>query len=371
MKSLLESSAATLMQATPVTWRMLIEAGWQASRAFRVLCGGEAFPTDLATKLAAKHDHIFNLYGPTEATVWSTLYAIHGPTWNAGPQPAVPIGRAIHGTTVHVLDDQLQPLPPGIPGELYIGGIGLANGYLNREELTQQRFVQHPEYSRLYRTGDLVTLDDAGVLRFHARVDSQVKVRGFRVELGEIEAAISTHPEISEVVANVYEPASGDARLVCYYVSRQDTLDDAELRALAQKRLPRYMIPQHFVRIPAIPLTPNRKADRKALPPPIASRDVVLAPRNETEAILVDLWKDILRTDEVSVDDDFFSLGGHSILATRMISRLEDQIGIRVPLKSLFAGAVLADFANHVAAARIATPSAQSSEKHEREVLEF
>jgi acyl-coenzyme A synthetase/AMP-(fatty) acid ligase/acyl carrier protein len=369
LSRLLQNCAATLMQATPVTWRMLLEAGWQGPREFRVLCGGEAFPADLATQLAAHHDSIFNLYGPTEATVWSTIYPIHGPEWRDNPESRVPIGRPIHGTTVHVLDEQLQPLPTGVPGELYIGGVGLANCYLNRDELTQQRFIEHPRFGRLYRTGDLVTLDDSGVLRFHARVDSQVKVRGFRVELGEIESALSAHPDINEVVANVYEPGVGDARLVAYYVSDKEAIDDAELRDLAQEHLPRYMVPQHFVPISAIPLTPNRKADRKALPPPVAARDIIIAPRNETEKILVDLWKDVLRSDEVSVDDDFFSLGGHSILATRMISQLEDQISVRVPLKSLFAGAVLSDFANHVAAARLGTSSGQSNEQ--REVLEF
>lgn len=367
---LLKESGATLMQATPTTWRMLLDAGWHAQRTFRVLCGGEAFPPDLATELARRHDSIYNLYGPTEATVWSTVYPIDGASWTAAPQPVVPIGRPIHGTSVHVLDSQLQPLPPGVPGELFIAGVGLANRYLHREDLTQQRFLQHPDYGRLYRTGDLVTLDTAGILRFQTRIDSQVKVRGFRIELGEIEAIVASHPDVKEAVAHVYEATPGDLRLVAYYVARQGSIDEASLRTLTNDLLPRYMVPQHFVAIEAIPLTPNRKVDRKSLPAPIILHERLVRARNETEAMLVELWKEVLRADEVSVEDNFFNLGGHSILATRMISMLEDRSGIRVSLRTLFAGAVLADFAIHVAAAQLSQTDDEANPA-DREVLEF
>lgn len=369
LKRLLEESDANVMQATPVTWRMLLDAGWQTPSAFRVLCGGEAFPGALASALVARAAAVFNLYGPTEATVWSTVFAVNADPWNASPEAVVPIGRPIHGTSVHILDAHLAPLPVGVPGELYIGGVGLATGYLNREELTSQRFIHHPLYGRIYRTGDRATMDDSGVLRFRERIDSQVKVRGFRIELGEIESVLTAHPDIVEAIACVYEPAEGDTRLVAYYVARTGPLDESDLRQRLADRLPRYMVPQHFVPMDAIPLTPNRKADRKALPPPLAVRTTIVGPRNTAEELVASLWKEVLRVERISVLDDFFSLGGHSVLATRMISMLEDRSGVRLPLRTLFGNTVLEDFAAQLTAAQLLLAPAGGG--GDREVLEF
>jgi len=367
---LLESSDANLMQATPVTWRMLLDAGWSGSEDFRVLCGGEAFPGDLATDLLERTPRVYNLYGPTEATVWSTVHVLDPERWRAEPEAVVPIGAPIHGTQVFVLDEAGNALPPGVPGELYIGGVGLAQGYLNRKALTRDRFIEHDRCGRLYRTGDVVTLGRDGALRFRERVDTQVKVRGFRIELGEIESALAAMDRVAEAVATVYEPAPGDTRLAAYYVSPDGELDETALRAQLQERLPPYMLPQHFVALEALPLTPNRKVDRKALPEPVPRRTAVVAPRNETELLVADLWSELLRTDNVGVEDDFFNLGGHSILATRMIAQLEERAGLRVPLRTLFAHSVLADFAGHVAAAGLVKRDPED-EATPREVLEF
>ncbi len=233
LRDLLEASDANVMQATPVTWRMLLDAGWSCPGDFKVLCGGEAFPGDLATDLLAHTDQVYNLYGPTEATVWSTVYRVDREQWQAAPEAMVPIGAPIHGTQTRVLDAQGNALPAGVPGELFIGGVGLATGYLNREELTQERFIRHRQYGRLYRTGDVVTLGQDGLLRFRERVDTQVKVRGFRIELGEIESAMAAIPGVSEAVAAVYEPAPGDSRLVAYYVSSAGKLDDSPAASAA------------------------------------------------------------------------------------------------------------------------------------------
>ncbi len=367
---LLEDADANVMQATPVTWRMLLEAGWSCPEGFKVLCGGEAFPGDLATELLKATSRVYNLYGPTEATVWSTVHPLDAESWPAAPEATVPIGAPIHGTQVYVLDRQLNVLPAGVPGELFIGGVGLASGYLGRDELTRERFIEHRQFGLLYRTGDVVTLGADGALRFRERIDTQVKVRGFRIELGEIEAALAAVPGVTEAVATVYEPAPGDTRLAAYYVSSTGEIDENELREQLQGRLPRYMLPQHFVAMEALPLTPNRKVDRKALPKPVSPRAAVVAPRNDTEALVAGLWRELLHVEDVGVEDDFFNLGGHSILATRMISLLEDRSGLRVPLRTLFAHSVLADFAGHAAAAGLVQDNV-ADESREREVLEF
>ncbi len=373
LSTLLQRSGATIMQATPVTWRMMLEAGWTGDARLRVLCGGEAFPSDLAGELASRCAAVYNMYGPTESTVWSAVFELDADEWREPRDAVVPIGRPIHNTQLYVLDAFLQPVPAGIPGELYIGGQGLALGYLNRDELTAERFVHHPALGRLYRTGDRVRQDAGGVLRFLERIDSQVKVRGFRIELGEIEGNLATHPSVKQAVVSVYEPSPGDARLAAYCLMHKGKdLDPSELRRHLDSQLPRYMIPQHFVTLDEIPMTPNRKVDRKALPALAAAQEELVAPRNQAEQVVADIWKQILSVDAISVHDDFFNQGGHSILAARVVSSLRDKTGVNVPLRTLFATPVLSEFAEHVAAAMLLGEDASSDvESAEREMLSF
>ncbi len=347
LRALIEESKADIVQATPVTWRMLIDAGFSGGSSFTALCGGEAFPGDLVAPLRARVGRLFNMYGPTETTVWSALQPV---TTDEAP---VPIGRAIDNTQLHVLDAELQLVPVGVPGELYIGGDGVTRGYLHRPELTTERFVDDPfsPGKRMYRTGDVVHRRWDGTLVFERRVDTQVKVRGFRIELGEIEAALARHPKVAEVVCNVYEPKPGDARLAAYCVPRDSAglPDAAELRSFLADLLPAYMVPQYFVTLASIPLTPNRKADRKALPAPeVATNRTYRSPRNESERVLADVWSDVLGVNRVGIDDDFFDLGGHSILATRVIARVNDQTGVELPLRRIFAHPRLVDLAEHL-----------------------
>jgi amino acid adenylation domain-containing protein len=348
--ALLADSGATVMQATPATWRMLIESDWRPTGPFTALCGGEALPGELAERLISRTDRVFNMYGPTETTVWSAVHAVRV------AEPVTPIGTPIHNTQIYVLSDAMEPVPVGVTGELYIGGAGVTAGYHHRDDLTHERFVVSPFVSyeptqRLYRTGDLARWRRDGVLEYLGRIDAQVKVRGFRIELGEVESALLSHPEIREAVAGLYEPVPGDTRLVAYYVAEGSAdLPSHVLREHLAGFLPAYMLPQHFMRLEQIPLTPNRKADRKALPPPApVTRRELVAPRNEAEIAVADVWKRVLGLTELSVSDDFFELGGHSILATRVIARLRDELGIQLPLRRLFENPRLDSLAGHVA----------------------
>ena len=329
----LTSSGATVMQATPVTWRLLLEAGWQAGSQLKALCGGEILPRDLAQKLLEQGVELWNMYGPTETTIWSTLYRVKEATGS------IPVGRPIANTTLYLLDQNRQPVPVGVPGELYIGGDGLALGYLNRAELTAERFAPHPfsdkPGERLYRTGDLARYLPDGNIEILGRIDHQVKVRGFRIELGEIEAALAGHPAIKENVVVVREDTPGDKRLVAYVVAASEQKPAArELRRYLREQLPDYMAPSAFVTLTALPLTPNGKVDRKALPAPERERTAtstgatqVLTP---TEALVVKVWQEALKVDQVSVYDNFFDLGGHSLLSVEVMTRLEKETGVKL-----------------------------------------
>jgi amino acid adenylation domain-containing protein len=329
----LRASNATIMQATPATWRMLLTAGWEQLQPLKVLCGGEALSSDLAGKLLKKASSLWNMYGPTETTVWSTYYKVIDAD---GP---VPIGHPIANTALYVLDKNKQLVPIGIPGELYIGGTGVTRGYLNRPELTADRFITDPYTNetgaRLYRTGDLVRYRSDGNIQYLNRLDNQVKIRGFRIELGEIEAALVKQDAVKQAVTVVREDYPGDQRLVAYYVTEVNrSITTNDLRKFLRSELPAYMIPQHFAALQTLPMTPNRKVDRKALPPPIdmpqVSDDDYVAPRTHTEVLLAEIWKDILGIDQVSVYDNFFDLGGHSLLSMQAIARIESQTGVRL-----------------------------------------
>lgn len=345
---LLQASGATVMQATPATWRMLLEAGWRGGSNLTALCGGEAFPADLAKELIPRTARVFNMYGPTETTIWSTLHELES------EESTVPIGHPIGNTQVYVLDGNLEPTGIGVPGELFIGGEGVTRGYLGKPDLTQKRFIDDPfsDGGQLYRTGDFVRWDADGRLVFSRRLDNQVKVRGYRIELGEIESALIQHPSVAQAVVTVYEPQPGDTRLAAYCVAENSGLPEASiLRSALGKSLPGYMIPQHFVSLESIPLTPNRKADRQALPQPELDSHAghnYREPSPGAESQLAQIWSDVLRIDQVGAEDDFFDLGGHSILATRVVAQITERMGVDLPLRRIFATPRLSALAEHI-----------------------
>ncbi|HMC07779.1 MAG TPA: amino acid adenylation domain-containing protein, partial [Actinomycetota bacterium] len=354
LAALIDESGATVMQATPATWRMLIDSGWGGRPGLRVLCGGEALPVQLAGELRARSGELWNVYGPTETTIWSTAERVEevGST--------VSIGRPIANTSVYVLDARLQPVPRGARGELYIGGRGVARGYLDRPELTAERFVPDPfgdePGARMYRTGDLARYRSDGRLECGGRVDHQLKLRGFRIEPGEIEAELRAHPEVRDCVVVVREEHA-DRRLVAYVVGRAEgRTPAAELRRLLESRLPAHMVPSAFVTLPALPRTPNGKVDRRALPAPgldstgRAGADV--PPRSPVEEVVAGIWREALGLERVGIHENFFHLGGHSLLATRVVSRLRDTFRTELPLRTLFEKPTVAGLAMHIEAAR-------------------
>src|SRR5438270_9582581 len=336
------------MQATPVTWRMLLAAQWQGNQQLKVLCGGEALPSELAQQLLPKGASLYNLYGPTETTIWSTVRKIEP------EDKVVTVGRPIANTQVYVLDGQLQLVPVGVPGELYIGGDGLARGYLHRPELTAERFSPHPfstePNARLYKTGDLARYRPDGSLEFLGRLDQQVKLRGYRIELGEIEALLSQHPAVRECLVLLREEGSGDKRLVAYLLPADAEARPpvSELRTHLQAMLPQYMVPTVFVEVQAWPLTPNGKIDRRTLPAPERVRPqqgkAFEEPMTAAEHLLADIWSQLLGLDKVGIHDNFFELGGDSILGLRGIARA-NEMGLRFTLKQLFQYQTIAQLA--------------------------
>lgn len=335
----LDQSQATVMQATPVTWRMLMGTGWHGGQQFQILCGGEALAGELGKQLMERGKNVWNLYGPTETTIWSTLYRVES------AELSVPIGRPIGNTEVYILDRHLRPVPIGVAGELHIGGAGLACGYLNRPELTEEKFIRHPfsddPSARLYKTGDLARYLPDGNIEYLNRLDHQVKIRGFRVELGEIESALLQHPAVKESVVMVREDEPEDPRLVAYVVAQSASQPATpQLRNFLKDKLPDYMLPSALVMLPAFPLTPNGKIDRRALPVPdqnaIPRSEEFIAPRTAVEEALAGIWAEVLKVDRVGVEDNFFDLGGHSFLMSRVQLQLKNRLGQDVSLVDLF-----------------------------------
>jgi amino acid adenylation domain-containing protein len=354
LASLVARSGATALQATPATWRMLLDNGASALAPLQGMCGGEALAPGRAAELAARTRSFWNLYGPTETTVWSTVQSITPVTGGR----TVPIGRPIANTRVLLLDDDGQPVPLGATGHLHIGGLGLARGYLCQPELTAERWVPDPwpvaPGDRLYRTGDLARFLTDGTLEYLGRGDQQVKLRGFRIELGEIEAVIREHPGVSEA-AVVFLDGAGDLAegcLVAYVVGRDAGAPAAaELRAFLRGRLPFYMLPAFFAALPRLPLTPGGKVDRKRLVAqgrPERDTKRGRAPETPAEKLLAPLFAEILKLEAAGVDANFFDLGGHSLLATQLISRLRQKLGVEVPLRVLLAKPVLGDLARFI-----------------------
>ncbi len=337
---LIGSSGATVMQATPTTWSMLFDAGWVGAAGLRVLCGGEAMSRDLADRLVGSCRQVWNMFGPTETTVWSTVASVA-----AGGAGSVPIGRPIAATVCRVLDRAGRLVPPGVAGELFIGGAGVADGYWSRPDLTAERFVADPydPSGRLYRTGDVARWRSDGQLEFLGRADSQVKVRGHRIELGEIETVLRAQPGIVDAVV-VARGAILAAYVVPVDADQPPTVSD--LRAGVAGRLPGYMIPNTFITLDHLPLTPNRKIDRNALPDPVVVPEGRrVAPRSETERVVAAVWAEVLEVASVGVEDDFFELGGHSLLATRVVARLGDRLGCEVGVRAVFEASTVAGLA--------------------------
>jgi len=350
LRAAIEESEATVMQATPTTWRLLLESGWPANRTLKVLCGGEALPLDLARDLCARAGEVWNMYGPTETTIWSTCHRVNG------EDAVVVVGSPIANTQIYVLDEYRSPVPIGTPGELYIGGEGVSRGYFNRDELTSERFVPDSfrnDGGRLYRTGDLARLRANGTLEILGRLDEQVKVRGFRIELGEIEAAMTACAAVHRAVASIWRAGSGDDRIVGYVVPRRAAdLDWDALRASLRETLPEYMVPQHFVPLEAVPMTPNGKMDRQALPAPGGEEtrpgQTVIEPSTPIERRLVEIWAETLRVENIALDADFFDLGGHSLLAARMLARLRKEYDVDLSFRGFFSAPTVRGLAEYV-----------------------
>jgi amino acid adenylation domain-containing protein len=339
---LLERHGVTFLQATPATWRLLVDSGWNGRPGLKALCGGEALPRDLASALVQCVGELWNMYGPTETTIWSTLSRVLEPI---GP---ITIGRPIANTRVYVLEPSGLPAPIGVAGELCIAGEGVARGYRNRPELTQEKFVALAVpgggSERVYRTGDLARFRQDGRLEFIGRRDTQVKVRGYRIELGEIETLLADHEGVGDCVVIVREDTPGDQRLVAYVVTASGVAEnfDAEAaRASLRTRLPEYMLPNQFVTLDVLPLTPNGKIDRKGLPAPqapAASRDPAADEvlMSASERRVAAIWREVLNITRVGLHDNFFDLGGHSLLLVKLRAALSREFGREIALVELF-----------------------------------
>ena len=333
LRALLEATAATTMQATPVTWRLLLEAGFRAPSGFKMLCGGEALARDLANRLLEGDGELWNMYGPTETTIWSSCLRV-----TAGDHP-ITVGRPIANTQFYVLDAYDQPVALGRPGQLHIGGDGVARGYLNQPELTAEKFVANPfAAGRMYRTGDSARLLPGGDVQVLGRIDHQVKLRGFRIELGEIEAILARKGELAASAVALREDTPGSPRLVAYFVERAATAKTpAELQALLAQELPDYMVPSMWVRLDALPVSANGKLDRAALPVPelpAASDADFAAPQSAIEIALAEIWRDVLKLERVSVTDDLFALGADSINLFQITARANRE-GLALMAKQL------------------------------------
>ncbi|GAA1466675.1 amino acid adenylation domain-containing protein [Nocardiopsis exhalans] len=346
LADLLEGGRIGIMQATPTLWRMLLETKPEVLRGLRVLVGGEALPQALADDLAVHAPQVTNVYGPTETTIWSTTSPVR-------TEEPVSIGRPMANTRVYVLDADLQPVPAGVPGDLYIAGEGVGLGYHQRFGLTAERFVADPYAppdrpgSRMYRTGDLARWKPDGTVDFLGRADFQVKVRGFRIELGEIETVLARLDGVAQAVVTAQEGADGHHRLVAYLTATEAVPEAADLRAALSAQLPGYMVPSAFVPLDSWPLTANGKVDRKALPDPAATagdRPAGRAPATEAERALCAVYADVLGLEEVGADEDFFALGGDSVLTLRLVGGAR-QAGWTVTGRQVFRHPVVADLA--------------------------
>jgi acyl-coenzyme A synthetase/AMP-(fatty) acid ligase/aryl carrier-like protein len=362
----MQQCEATIMQATPATWRLLLEAGFQPTRGFKMLCGGEALPRELANRLLQGPATLWNMYGPTETTIWSSCSQI-----TLGDTP-VTVGGPIANTQFYVLDQHDQPAAAGIPGQLHIGGDGVARGYHKRPELTAERFVNNPFVDgRMYRTGDLAKWLPNGQLQVLGRMDQQVKLRGLRIELGEIESVLLRKAAVAAAAVILREDVSGSPRLVAYYVeSGGPSRTPAELRALLGEELPDYMVPTVFVRLAALPSTPNGKLDRQALPAPVAEVNAgasFVAPANPLERTLAQIWESVLGNAPLGRDADIFELGADSIQMFQITARAR-RAGLSLTAKQVIQHRTIANLAAALAGAE---PHAATARAGMQSVREF
>lgn len=344
LADLIETHSVTYLQATPATWRLLLEWGWQGSEQLRAVSGGEALSPELAAALAPRVRRLWNGYGPTEAAIWTTM----GTVDVDGP---VTLGDPLPGVIVRVLDEQLRPVPAGVPGELCIGGACLASGYLGQPELTAERFVTDlATGERLYRSGDLVRWGSDDRLRYLGRLDQQVKLRGFRVELGEIESALAAHPGVAQAVVTAIADTDGEQQLAAHVVPAAGDADTtpAELRSYLTRRLPAYMVPATVTVLDVLPLSPNGKIDRSALPSPQPVAPVAVGQplTSPMQQLVADVWTEVLGVRPANTSDDFFSLGGHSLRMAQVLSRLRRLTGSDVQLRALYADSTVMGMAD-------------------------
>jgi len=332
-------SGATVLQGVPSFWRLLIESGWPGDRKLKLFCGGEELRPPLAQAMLERSASVWNMYAPSETTIYSTVYQV------TGAESPIAIGTPIANTQAYVLDEALGQVPVGEVGELHLGGDGLARGYLNRPELTAQKFIHNPfsdqPGARLYKTGDLARFRPDGNLEYVGRLDDQVKIRGFRIELGEIEAVLAEHLAVGAAAAAVREVKPGETLLMAYVVPRPGhSIQTEEVRSYLKTRLPDYMLPARIEILNALPLVASGKIDRQALPAPESSReaaaDLRSAPQTELEKKLERIFADVLGLDWAGIDENFFALGGDSLHAIRLITRIEKALGRKISLASLF-----------------------------------
>ncbi|HEX9733566.1 MAG TPA: amino acid adenylation domain-containing protein [Thermoanaerobaculia bacterium] len=358
-----------VLQATPATWRLLLDESETEPLPLRALCGGEALPTDLARRIAGRCDSAWNLYGPTETTIWSGV-------WPVDPESEVVLGRPIAHTRFRLADPRGRLAPPGAVAELAIGGRGLARGYLHRPALSAQRFVPDPESEdpgeRLYRTGDLVRQEPSGELEFLGRLDHQVKIRGHRIELGEVEATLSRHPAVAQAVVTRLLRSAADVRLAAFLVPRDPAAPPTaqELRRFLRQELPEYMVPGIFQVVGRLPLTPSGKVDRKALhldSAPAGATGVGAGPENGLQGAVAGIWREVLGVERVGPDDNFFDLGGHSLLLPQVRARLRETLGKEVSLLDLFRHPSVARLARHLDPSAGRAPGAPTSRRRRRE----
>ncbi|MEM8859109.1 MAG: amino acid adenylation domain-containing protein [Chloroflexota bacterium] len=345
LAAMLDDVEATIMQATPTIWKLLLEAGWSGREGLKMLCGGESLPRALADELLQKGSELWNMYGPTETTIWSTLSKVES------GDHAISIGKPIANTQVYILNGQLRPVPIGVDGVLFIGGDGVAKGYHKQAELTQSQFIDNPfGLGKLYNTGDIAKFDEYGNIYFLGRADDQVKLRGYRIELREIEQAISSEPDVQDAVVVVHEFNQEDERLIAY-IKADGELDLTILRSSLIEKLPFYMIPSSFMTLESFPLTPNGKIDRLSLPVPSGSRSLakgeIAQPTDSVEEQILEIWSSVLKIDQSSlgIHDDFFELGGHPFLAKRVISQIHDRFGNELSLFEFFKNSTVAGLA--------------------------